>query len=169
MFGTIRVGPSHTSRKRKLTFFIEVIAQCSRQWLFHPELGIHYWSFVDNVGARFALTKGYSRDRDAEAIASLLWNSVAARGTAPWFEHVPSKAQLADAVCRAGLDGATAHDWRGWQADVNGIWRLMCDLLSREGIADLKTSNELQVVCDEIRSQCTPISMGKRGRRQLAA
>ena len=41
------------------------------------------------------------------------------------------------------------------------IWKLMCDLLRRGGIADFDTSTELHRICDEIRSHRTPIPMGE--------
>jgi hypothetical protein len=153
--------------KKTFIFIIEVIAQCLGQWLFQKELGTHYWSFVDNVGARFSLTKGYTRDRDANAVVSLFWASVAARGTAPWFEHVPSKAQLADAVSRGDLDTARERAWKGWTIDTSAIWDLIGDLVTKGGIATFDTAAELDRICSNIRSNRTPMALGG-SRRRLA-
>ena len=87
-------------KKKTYIFLLEVIAQCMGTWLLAPELGSDCWAFVDNVGAEFALRKGFSRDRDANAVVSLFWAAAALTGVRPWFERVPSKAQLADEVSR---------------------------------------------------------------------
>ncbi len=86
--------------KEAFILFLEVAAQCLACWFFEAVLGHAYWAFVDNMAARFSLLKGYSRDRDANAMVSLCWGRVTVAGSATWFEHVPSKAQLADAVSR---------------------------------------------------------------------
>ena len=46
------------------------------------------------------MAKGYTENVATNAVVSLFWHAATEVGTAPWFEHVPSAAQLADGVSR---------------------------------------------------------------------
>ena len=67
--------------KKTYIFLLEVVAQCFGAWLLAPELLPHCWAFVDNVGAEHALRKGFSRDRDANAVVVLVRRRCVGRPT----------------------------------------------------------------------------------------
>ena len=74
-------------RKRKqYIFLLETIAQVLVLFLFWPELGPYYLSFVDNSASQWALTKGYSSDPDCNVIVGLFWS---ATGILGGFSMVP--------------------------------------------------------------------------------
>ena len=69
--------------KKTYIFLLEVVAQCFGAWLMADELQPFCWAFCDNVGAEHALRKGFSRDRDANAVISLFWSVASATGVRP--------------------------------------------------------------------------------------
>ena len=121
--------------KKTYIFILEVIAQCIGAWYFQAVLGKEYWSFVDNVGARFSLVKGYSRDADANAIVSLFWHAAAEVLAAPFFEHVPSSAQLADKVSRNEHADALHQGWTRVDLDLDDLWDLLAEVITSGGVA----------------------------------
>ena len=121
--------------KKTFIFFLETLAQCLGAWLFEKELGDTYWAFIDNEGARYSLLKGYSRDQDANAIISLFWGHAAMCKTAPWFERVPSAAQLADGVSRDDWELPFAQGWLRIEPNFDGIWDILFDMIGSGHIA----------------------------------
>jgi hypothetical protein len=123
-------------KKKTYIFLLEVIAQCMGIWFMAPELGPNFWAFVDNVGAEFALRKGFSRDRDANAVISLFWSAAAVADTRPWFERVPSKAQLADEVSRGDDTMLVRMGSRRMDFNYDKVWDTVIDMVEKGGLAD---------------------------------
>jgi len=130
-------------KKKTYIFLLEVIAQCMGVWFMAPELGPNFWAFVDNVGAEFALRKGFSRDRDANAVISLFRAAAAVSDVRPWFERVPSKAQLADEVSRG--DDTLLRNLGSRRMDFNydKTWAIIIDMILKGGLADPSACTEL--------------------------
>ena len=122
--------------KKTYIFLLEVVAQCFGAWLMAPELLPSCWAFVDNVGAEHALRKGFSRDRDANAVISLFWSVAAATGVRPWFERVPSNAQLADGVSRGSDELAVELGSRKLNFVYDDFWDIIVDMVEAGGLAD---------------------------------
>jgi hypothetical protein len=122
-------------KKKTYIFLLEVVAQCLGVWFLGKELAPHCWAFVDNVGAEHALRKGFSRDRDANAFISLFWVAAAAIRVTPWFERVPSKAQLADGVSRGDDSDAIAIGSIRLDFNYDGVWDTIIDVLDSGGLA----------------------------------
>ena len=130
-------------KKKTYIFLLEVIAQCMGVWFMAPELGPNCWAFVDNVGAELALRKGFSRGRDANAVISLFWSSAAYTDVRPWFERVPSKAQLADGVSRGDDEMLRKMGSQHLDFDYKQIWRNISDIILRGGLASHASCSEL--------------------------
>ena len=90
------------AQKKTYIFFLEALAQCVTLWVLGAKLGRVYWSFVDNTAAEFALKKGYSGDKLTNSCIALYWLAAMEVDALPWFERVPSAAQLADCPSRGG-------------------------------------------------------------------
>ena len=120
-------------------------------WLLAPELGSDCWAFVDNVGAEFALRKGFSRDRDANAVISLFWGAAALTGVRPWFERVPSKAQLADEVSRGDDSLILTLGSRRLDFDYTGIWQVVVEMIGTGGLANHEICSRLVATVSEQR------------------
>jgi hypothetical protein len=152
--------------KGKLTyiFFLETIAQCLGAWLFAEELGGLYWAFVDNEGARHALKKGYSRDRDANTVVSLFWCHAAARQSAPWFERVESEAQLADGVSRDDWTMAAALGWLRVEPDLTPIWHIVLDAIEAGCCDPMAHVHRLEAAVLELRRAAPPVAVGRLDR-----
>ena len=134
-------------KKKTYIFLLEVVAQCFGLWMLGPELAPHCWAFVDNVGAEHALRKGFSRDRDANSFISLFWVAAAALRVSPWFERVPSKAQLADGVSRG--NDAEALELGSTRLDFcyAGVWDVILEVMELGGLAsDVHCKKLLTVV-----------------------
>ena len=144
-----------TALKKKKTyiFLLEVVAQCMGTWLMARELQPHFWAFVDNVGAEHALRKGFSRDRDANAIISLFWAAAAHCTTRPWFERVPSAAQLADGVSRNDDTAAQCIGSKRLDFDFDEIWGIIIDMVSAGGLADTSHRDSLLAAVNRQRAR----------------
>ncbi len=121
--------------KKTHVFFLEVLAQCLGAWLFAAELGEAFWAFIDNVGARCSLSKGYTKNENGNALVSLFWHHAAGRMTLPWFEHVPSAAQLADGISRDDWTIPRARGWLLIQPDFTDFWDLLHDIFDSGQLA----------------------------------
>lgn len=91
-------------------FILEALAQCLPLWLFWPILVEPYWSFIDNSAAQWALTKGYSRNDEANIIVTLFDAAAVAKRAGPWFERVAPAANISDEVSRMDFRRAVEHD-----------------------------------------------------------
>ena len=111
--------------RRQYIFLLETLAQCLASWLFYHELGQWYLSFVDNTASQWALTKGYSRDPEANCIVGLFWTSAAPLGSHPWFERAGTNAQLADGVSRNDFVDAKRLNWKRLNADFTEVWEVV--------------------------------------------
>jgi hypothetical protein len=130
-------------KKQTYIFLLEVMAQCVGVWVMAPEFGSNFWAFVDNVGAEFALRKGFSRDRDANAVISLFWAATAVTDVRPWFERVPSKAQPADGVSRGDDTLLLGMGSRRLDFDYEKIWEIVIDMVLAGGLANHAACSEL--------------------------
>ena len=59
-------------------------------------------------------------------------------GCNPWFERVPSSAQLADKVSRGDMSVANAEHWRAFRPDLEEVWSIVVDAVEREAVASLQ-------------------------------
>ena len=123
------------AKRRQYIFLLETLAQCIASWLFYYELGEWYLSFVDNTASQYALTKGYSRDAEANTIVGLFWTFAALRGVHPWFERVGTHAQLADAVSRGDVDVAERLRWKRVDADLTEVWGVIATAVENDCVA----------------------------------
>eukprot|EP00965_Chrysotila_dentata_P206623 6183644-Pleurochrysis_carterae.AAC.1 len=62
---------------------------------------IHY---VDNTSARAGLVKGYSSMSDSAKIVHAFWALPCGLDISCWFEHITSKASVADLLSRGEFD-----------------------------------------------------------------
>ena len=117
------------------------------------------------MAARFSLLKGYSRDRDANATVSLFWGCVTEAGSAPWFEHVPSKAQLADAVSRQDWVLAKSENWLRIEPDFDGLWDIVADISAHHPVATPQHIQRVRRWAREQRERHPPMTVGRVSRR----
>jgi hypothetical protein len=153
------------TRKKTYIFLIEVVAQCLGLWFCAPILGDAYWSFCDNMGARYSLAKGYTAEATANAFVSLFWHAAAEFATAPWFEHVPSDAQLADGVSRGDLSLAKTHGWTHMPLEIDDLWSMVLDIIESGGIAQREHVRRLLELVKRERSKLPPFVSGSKWRR----
>ena len=148
-------------KKKTFIFFLEVVAQCIGLWIFAPELGRLFWVFVDNMSARFALTRGYSKDADANAVISLFWHFAASNATSPWFEHVPSAAQLADGVSRDDLTLSEAYGWGEVGLDLTEVWAVVQNVIESGSVAQQRHLEALDKAASAARKGRSPLARGR--------
>ena len=84
-----------------------------------------YLSFVDNAAAQWALLKGYSINEEGNLLVTLVWAAVTSTGGAPWFERVPSKANVSDSVSRGNTEEARKRGWLEVEVDLTETWKLL--------------------------------------------
>ncbi len=146
--------------KKTHVYFLEVLGQCFGAWLFTAELGDVYWAFVDNCGARCSLLKGYSKNPDGNLLISLFWHYAATKRTVPWFEHVPSAAQLADGVSRDDWTIPKERSWLRISPDFDPFWDLLCDILDSGSLATVDHVERLDAWIVAQRSAHPPVVVG---------
>ena len=115
--------------KRAFIFILEALAQCLPLWALGPALAGPYWSFVDNTAAQHALTRGYSGNAAANAVVSAFWVAASVYTACPWFERVPSKANISDAVSRRDFTYAKDQKWRRLDFDFTRVYTLLADFV----------------------------------------
>ena len=94
-------------------------------WVFWPCLKGPYLSFIDNSSAQWALTKGYSNNEQANRLVTLFWCAVSERQGDPWFERVPTKANISDSVSRGDRKPAKTRGWIEVEVDLHEVWNLL--------------------------------------------
>ena len=99
-------------------FFLEAVAQCLPYWVFWIWLKGPYLSFIDNSSAQWALTKGYSNNEQANVLVTLFWSAVTERQGDPWFERVPTKANISGSVSRGDKGPAKRRGWVEDEVDL---------------------------------------------------
>eukprot|EP00971_Amphidinium_carterae_P337673 6474591-Amphidinium_carterae.1 len=92
-------------------FFLEFLAQLFIVILFGKELSEDVLSFIDNTPAKFVLLAGYSRNEGVNNLVGLYWVLCSKLGLRPWFEWVPSAANIADAISREDFELAETAGW----------------------------------------------------------
>ena len=151
------VVPAHIlkrfAKRRQYIFLLETLAQCLASWLFYHELGEWYLSFVDNTASQYALTKGYSRDSEANSIVGLFWTFAALRCVHPWFERVGTHAQLADAVSRGNIDEAVRLRWKRFDADLTEVWDIVATAVEQDCVASRDAAAALLHAVNALRAQ----------------
>ena len=78
--------------------------------------------FIDNTGAIFGITKGYSADLDSARLISVFHTLNAALGANVWFEYVASAANIADLPSRGELELLLSPQYGARPFDV--VWPL---------------------------------------------
>ena len=139
--------------RRQCIFLLETLAQCLASWLFYHELGQWYLSFVDNTASQWALTQGYSRDPEANAIFALFWTSAALLGSHPWFERVGTNAQLADGVSRNDFADAKRLQWKHFDADLTEVWEVVVTSVEQHVVASRAASAAIKKAVDKQRTR----------------
>ena len=94
-------------------------------------------------------TRGYSKDRDANAIIALFWMSTLNQGVAPWLEHVPSAAQLADEVSRGDTTLADDEGWIERKFELEPVWRLRLETIKAGVPTSYDAAKAMRKICDE--------------------
>ena len=115
--------------RQAFIFILEALAQCLPLWALGPALAGPYWSFVDNTAAQHALTRGYSGNAAANAVISAFWVAASVYAASPWFERVPSKANISDAVSRRDFTFAEDQGWRRLDFDFTQVYMLLADFV----------------------------------------
>ena len=118
-----------TRRAFIFIFILEALAQCLPLWALGPALAGPYWSFVDNTAAQHALTRGYSGNAAANAVVSAFWVAASVYAASPWFERVPSKANISDAVSRRDFAYSEDQKWRNLNFDFTRVYTLHADFI----------------------------------------
>ena len=137
--------------RRQYIFLLETLAQCLASWLFYYELGQWYLSFIDNTASQWALTKGYSRDPEANCIVGLFWTSAALLGSHPWFERVGTSAQLADGVSRDDFADAKRLGWKRSDADLTEVWEVVVASVEQHVVASRDAAVAIKGAVDKQR------------------
>ena len=139
--------------RRQYIFLLETLAQCLASWLLYHELGQLYLSFVDNTASQWALTKGYSRDPEANAIVGLFWTSAALLGSHSWFECIGTNAQLADAVSRNDFSDAKRLHWKHFDADPTEVWEVIVTSVEQHVVASKTAAAAIKEAVDKRRTR----------------
>ena len=106
-------------------FFLEAVAQYLPFWIYWSWLKGPYLSYIDNSSAQWALTKGYSNNEQANVLVTLFWSAVTERQGDPWFERVPTKANISDSVSRGDKGTAKQRGWAEVEVDLREVWNLL--------------------------------------------
>eukprot|EP00971_Amphidinium_carterae_P022914 452124-Amphidinium_carterae.1 len=106
-------------------FFLEFLAQLLSIILFRRQLAEDVLSFIDNTPATFVLLSGYSRNEGVNNLVGLYWVLCSKLGLRPWFEWVPSAANVADAVSRENFKLAQDAGWHQVHAELADIWAVV--------------------------------------------
>ena len=106
-------------------FILEALAQCLPLWVFWPVLRGPYWSLVVNNSAGGSLIKGYSSNAEANVLISLFWATAVAKAAEPWFERVPSAANVSDAISRKDFSKAKEMGWTPCEVGLDCLWQLL--------------------------------------------
>ena len=115
---------------------------------------------VDNCGARCSLLKGYSKNPDGNLLISLFWHYAATMRAYPWFEHVPSAAQLADGVSRDDWTIPKERNWLRISPDFEPFWDLLSDILDSGSLATADHVRRLDAWVIAQRSAHPPVVVG---------
>ena len=84
-----------------------------------------YWSFIDNSAAQWALTKGYSRNDEANVLVTLFDAATVLKAACPWFDRVSSAANISDEVASMDFRRARKDNLTECYLDYNGVWVLL--------------------------------------------
>ena len=118
--------------RKAFIYFLEAWAQIITALACQPLLGTHWFAFVDNEAAKFALLKGYGSDCAINNLLSLFWGFQASVQSSPWFERVSTKANLADAISRYDFTVAKQRGWLHITLDFDYTYHILqqaCDNL----------------------------------------
>ena len=143
------------NRNKTYIFLIEVVAQCLGLWFGAEDLGDAYWAFCDNIGALYSLAKGYTKELAANAFVFLFWHCVAEHCTSPWFEYVPSAAQVADRISRGDFDLPARKGWDIVDLELGDVWELLAASINEGGMAQWQHLRKLQIIVDRERCKLT--------------
>ena len=151
--GTIPDSILSGFRKRKqYIFLLETFAQVLVLLLFWPEMGPYYMSYINNLASQWALTKGYSSDSECNTIVGLFWIMSGILGISPWFERVPSKAQLVDAPSRGVLSFGKSLGWRRLDFHLDPLWEAISTTIQEGRDWDVKVARHILSLSSEIPS-----------------
>ena len=106
---------------------------------------------MDNTASQWALTKGYSRDPEANVIVGLFWTSAALLGSHPWFERVGTNAQLADGVSRNDFADAKRLHWKQFDADLTEVWEVLVTSVEQHVVASRTAALAIKEAVDKQR------------------
>ena len=67
-------------------------------------------------------------NNEANKLVTLFWCSVTDKEGDPWFERVPSKANLSDAISRGDEEEARRQGWTKLEVDLRSIWAILMKL-----------------------------------------
>ena len=95
--------------------------------VFSSFLNRPYVHFVDNVGAEFILSNGYSKASDLNALSGCFWGLAVEKQLAPWFSRVASGDNIADDPSRD--DWASLQDAVRVVPDLSGFWSALTMVL----------------------------------------
>ena len=108
-------------------------------------------SYVDNSASQWSLTKGYSSDTECNTIVGLFWCMAGILGICPWFERVPSKAQLADASSRGVCSFNSDHGWQQVDVDISPFWDALTEAVTSHRDCDIGMAQRLLLMSIDIR------------------
>ena len=99
-----------------------------------------FLAFIDNEAAKFALTRGSTKDTPVNALLCIYLTAVARVGSFPWFTRVSTQANAADAISRFDEAFARKMHWRRLNFECLPIYE---ELLSFIQSGELSAANVL--------------------------
>ena len=107
---------------------------------------------ANNSASQWALTKGYSSDSECNTIVGLFWIMSGILGISPWFERVPSKAQLADAPSRGVLSFGKNLGWRRLDFHLEPLWEAISNAIQEGRDCDVSAARHILSLAADIRA-----------------
>ena len=97
--------------------------------------GLDLLLLIDSSAAEGVLVKAYGGNGLPTTVAGAFWQQVGIIDVAAWIAHVPSRANLADALSRGGYEPPFGLEWARVEAVVpsRGRWGIICTRCNSAG------------------------------------
>ena len=98
---------------------------------------------MDNEAAKFALLKGYGKQKRVNQLIAAFWNFNAANKLSPWIERVSSGANWADSVSRDDFSLSEQKGWIRMRPMLSHIWPILKRIATESTFAHSSGHQEL--------------------------
>ena len=150
LFGTVPTEIIQLfSGTKAFIYFLEALAAIIAPMMLRTVLPEHYVSFVDNEAAKFALLKGYGKQKRVNQLIATFWNFNAANRLSPWIERVSSGANWADSVSRNDFSLSEQKGWIRMRPRLNYIWPILKRIATESTFAHSSGHQELSRALQE--------------------